>query len=143
VGLLDRGGALVCSAGESLGRDFERYAVEGGVAGANGFEDGIREGKFRSRSETGLHHPVLGALFAKSKTCRVLNVRHHGRRRDDGGGVVSANTGGRAESEWDAAVRERERVAVMKDTIWRWRLAARVGRTAVAVRHVWPQMMDG
>jgi len=145
---VDRGGALVLlGGGNSLGsaalaetplRDLLPVKLDAQTA--------YREGKFPVEiTATGLHHPVFGALFAKIidlpplLTCNLVSGV-----APTAEVLVQVNVG---ETRYPLVVANRfgqgRVVAVMTDTIWRWRLAA---KSWVGARSpydtFWAQLMD-
>lgn len=145
---VDRGGALVLLGGpNSLGSaSFTQTPLRDALPVKLGGTTEYREGKFPVEiTETGLHHPVFGALFSRIGdfppllTCDLVE-----------GAVpmaevlVQANVNGRR-YPLVAAMRfgQGRVVAVMTDTIWRWRLAAK-GWTAERSPYetFWSQLMD-
>lgn len=146
---VDRGGALVLLGGpNSLGSALlAESPLKDLLPVKLDAQTTYREGKFPVEiTETGLHHPVLGALFSKINdlppllTCDITT------------GVaplaevlVQANTGDNSRHPLVVAMRfgQGRVVAVMTDTIWRWRLAAKswIG-TRSPYDTFWAQLMD-
>ncbi len=145
---VDRGGALVLLGGaNSLGTAALAQTPLGSLLPVKlGAATEYREGKFPVEiTESGLHHPVFGQLFAKISDLPPLLTC------DLADGVapmaevlVNANVGG---MKFPLVVARRfgqgRVVAVMTDSIWRWRLAA---KSWVAERSpydtFWVQLMD-
>ena len=145
---VDRGGALVLLGGaNSLGTPaLAQTPLRDLLPVQLGAATEYREGKFPVEiTETGLHHPVFGQLFAKINELPPLLTC------DLADGVaptaevlVQVNVGG---PKFPLVVARRfgqgRVVAVMTDTIWRWRLAA---KSWVAERSpydtFWVQLMD-
>ena len=122
---VDRGGGLVLLGGPNLFAS----ANLGPLAAALpvGLPAPYREGKFPVRiTETGLHHPVFGPLFAQVKdfppllTCNVASTvaptAEVLMQADVGGALHPVIVGMR--------FGQGRVVAVLTDTLWRWRLAA-------------------
>ena len=145
---VDRGGALVLLGGaNSLGTTaLMQTPLRDLLPVILGAATEYREGKFPVEiTESGLHHPVFGQMFAKISDLPPLLTC------DLADGVVptaevlvQANAGG---MKFPLVVARRfgqgRVVAVMTDTIWRWRLAA---KSWVAERSpydtFWVQLMD-
>ncbi|MEI6083415.1 MAG: glutamine amidotransferase [Verrucomicrobiota bacterium] len=145
---VDRGGALVLLGGaNSLGSGaLAETPVRELLPVKLDAQTVYREGKFPVEiTPAGLHHPVFGALFAKmndlpplltcdlvtdvSPTAEVLVQVNLGETRAP---LVVANRFGQGRV-----------VAVLTDTIWRWRLAAKswIG-TRSPYDTFWAQLMD-
>jgi len=145
---VDHGGALVLLGGPNgLGTPAltqtpirELLPVQLGAATE------YREGKFPVEiTETGLHHPVFGQMFAKiSDLPPLLTCDLADGAVPTAEVLVQANAGG---VKFPLVVARRfgqgRVVAIMTDTIWRWRLAA---KSWVAERSpydtFWVQLMD-
>lgn len=145
---VDRGGALVLLGGaNSLGSGaLAETPLRELLPVKLDAKTEYREGNFPTEiTETGLHHPVFGALFAKlndlpplltcdlvtdvAPTAEVLVQVNAGTARYP---LIAANRFGQGRV-----------VAVLTDTIWRWRLAAKswVG-TRSPYDTFWAQLMD-
>ena len=124
---VDHGGGLVLLGGPNLFASGDLAAGPLAAAIPVGLPAPYREGKFPVRiTETGLHHPVFGPLFAQVKDFPSLLTCN-----------VAASTAPTAEVLMQADVGgtlqplivgmrfgQGRVVAVMTDTLWRWRLAA-------------------
>ena len=145
-GFVDRGGGLVLLGGSNLFATGE--LASGPLSGAVpvGLPAPYREGKFPVKiTETGLHHPVFGPLFLEVKdfppllSCNAANSVSSTAEvlmQSDVGGtlyplIVSMRFGqGRV-------------VAVLSDTMWRWRLAAKGWASDRSPYDTfWAQLMD-
>ena len=122
---IDHGGGLVLLGGPNLFAS----ANLGPLAAALpvGLPAPYREGKFPVRiTETGLHHPVFGPLFAQVKdfppllTCNVATTV-----APTAEVLMQADVGG-AQQPLIVGMRfgQGRVVAVLTDTLWRWRLAS-------------------
>jgi uncharacterized membrane protein len=143
---VDRGGGLVLLGGPNL---FASGVLAAGPLAAAipvGLPAPYREGKFPVRiTETGLHHPVFGPLFAQVKefppllTCNVANTVAPASEV-----LIEADSGG-AMHPLIVGMRfgQGRVVAVLTDTLWRWRLAAS-GWSADRSPYdtFWAQLMD-
>ena len=145
---VDHGGALVLLGGaNSLGTPaLAQTPVRDLVPVQLSATTEYREGKFPVEiTETGLHHPVFGALFAKiSDLAPLLTCDLVDGVLPTAEVLVQANVGG---PKYPLIVAMRygqgRVVAVLTDTIWRWHLAA---KSWVAERSpydtFWVQLMD-
>jgi len=143
---VDRGGGLVLLGGPNLFGSGDLAAGPLGAALPIGLPAPYREGKFPVRiTETGLHHPVFGPLFAQVKefppllTCNVATTVAPASevlmQADVGGSLHPLVVGVR--------FGQGRVVAVLTDTLWRWRLAAS-GWSADRSPYdtFWVQLMD-
>jgi len=143
---VDRGGGLVLLGGPNLFTSPDLASGPLAPAVPVALPAPYREGKFPVKiTEGGLHHPVFGPLFAQVKdfppllTCNVAGSVAPSAEvllQVDAGGawvplVVSTRFGqGRV-------------VAVLSDTLWRWRLAAKGWSSARSPYDTfWTQLMD-
>ncbi len=143
---VDRGGGLVLLGGPNLFTSKDLASGPLAPAVPVGLPAPYREGKFPVKiTESGLHHPVFGPVFEQVKdfppllTCNVApSVASSAEvllQADAGGAlvplVVSTRFGqGRV-------------VAVLTDTMWRWRLAAKGWSSARSPYDTfWSQLMD-
>ena len=124
---VDHGGGLVLLGGPNL---FSSGALAAGPLAAAlpvGLPAPYREGKFPVRiTETGLHHPVFGPLFAQVKdfppllTCNVATTvaptAEVLMQADVGGALHPLIVGMR--------FGQGRVITILTDTLWRWRLAA-------------------
>ena len=145
---VDRGGALVLLGGaNSLGTAALAQTPLGPLLPVQlGAATEYREGKFPVEiTESGLHHPVFGQLFAKiSDLPPLLTCDLADGVAPTAEVLVQANVDG---MKFPLVVARRfgqgRVVAVMTDSIWRWRLAA---KSWVAERSpydtFWVQLMD-
>ena len=145
---VDRGGALVLLGGaNSLGTAALTQTPLGPLLPVQlGAATEYREGKFPVEiTESGLHHPVFGQLFAKiSDLPPLLTCDLADGVAPTAEVLVQANVDG---MKFPLVVARRfgqgRVVAVMTDSIWRWRLAA---KSWVAERSpydtFWVQLMD-
>ena len=124
---VDHGGGLVLLGGPNLFASGDPASGPLAPALPVGLPAPYREGKFPVRiTETGLHHPVFGSLFAEVKdfppllTCNVA-------------GTVAPTAEVLMQADADGAPHplvvgmrfgQGRVVAVLTDTLWRWRLAA-------------------
>ena len=124
---VDHGGGLVLLGGPNLFASANLSAGPLATALPVGLPAPYREGKFPVRiTETGLHHPVFGPLFAQVKdfppllTCNVASTvaptAEVLMQADVGGALHPVIVGMR--------FGQGRVVAVLTDTLWRWRLAA-------------------
>jgi len=141
---VDRGGGLVLLGGPNLFASRELAAGPLAAALPVGLPAPYREGKFPVRiTEAGLHHPVFGPLFAEVKDFPPLLTCN-----------VTATVGPTAEMLMQTDVAGSEHplvvamrfgqgrvVAVLTDTLWRWRLSAG-GRDRSPYDTFWIQLMD-
>ena len=124
---VDRGGGLVLLGGPNLFASGDLAAGPLGSALPVGLPASYREGKFPVRiTEAGLHHPVFGPLFAQVKdfppllTCNLANTvapTSEVLMETDVGGTVHPLVVGMRFGQGRV-------VAILTDTLWRWRLAA-------------------
>ena len=145
---VDHGGALVLLGGaNSLGSGaLTQTPLKDLLPVRLGTATEYREGKFPvDITEVGLHHPVLGQLFAKiSDLPPLLTCDLSDGAAPTAEVLVRAKVG---DTQYPLIVAMRygqgRVVAVMTDTIWRWRLAA---KTWVGQRSpydtFWAQLMD-
>jgi uncharacterized membrane protein len=145
---VDHGGALVLLGGpNSLGSAALTGTPLGDLLPVKlGASTEYREGKFPVEiTETGLHHPVFGQLFAKiHEFPPLLTCDLAAGASPTAEVLVQANVDGK---KYPLVVAQRfgqgRVVAVMTDTIWRWRLAS---RTWIGSRSpydtFWSQLMD-
>jgi uncharacterized membrane protein len=143
---VDRGGGLVLLGGPNLFASGDLAAGPLASAIPVGLPAPYREGKFPVRiTETGLHHPAFGPLFAQVKefppllTCNVANTVAPASevlmQADEGGAIHPLVVGMR--------FGQGRVVAILTDTLWRWRLAAS-GWSADRSPYdtFWAQLMD-
>lgn len=123
---VDHGGGLVLLGGPNLFASGTLAAGPLAAALPVGLPAPYREGKFPVRiTETGLHHPVFGPLFAQVKdfppllTCNVASTvvpTAEVLMQADAGGALHPLIVGMRFGQGRV-------VAVLTDTLWRWRLA--------------------
>ncbi|MEI8386942.1 MAG: glutamine amidotransferase [Verrucomicrobiota bacterium] len=143
---VDRGGGLVLLGGPNLFTSGDLAAGPLAAAIPVGLPAPYREGKFPVRiTETGLHHPVFGPLFAQVKefppllTCNVANTVAPASEV-----LMEAEEGGTSRPlVVGMRFGQGRTVAVLTDTLWRWRLAAS-GWSADRSPYdtFWSQLMD-
>lgn len=124
---VDHGGGLVLLGGPNLFASSDLSAGPLGAALPVGVPAPYREGKFPVRmTEAGLHHPVFGPLFSQVKdfppllTCNVaasVAPTAEVLMQVDAGGTPCPLIVGMRFGQGRV-------VAVLTDTMWRWRLAA-------------------
>ena len=143
---VDHGGGLVLLGGPNLFSSGDLAAGPLAAAIPVGLPAPYREGKFPVRiTETGLHHPVFGPLFAPVKdfppllTCNVANTVAPASEvlmEVDAGGTMHPLIVGMRFGQGRV-------VAVLTDTLWRWRLAAGGWSTDRSPYDMfWVQLMD-
>ena len=143
---VDHGGGLVLLGGPNLFASGDLAAGPLTSALPIGLPAPYSEGKFPVRiTETGLHHPVFGPLFAQVRdfppllTCNVANTVAPASEV-----LMQADVGGTAHPLVVGMRFGQGRVvAVLTDTLWRWRLAAS-GWSADRSPYdtFWVQLMD-
>ena len=143
---VDHGGGLVLLGGPNLFASGDLAAGPLAAAIPVGLPAPYHEGKFPVRiTETGLHHPAFGPLFAQVKefppllTCNVANTVAPASEV-----LIEAEEGGTSRPLVVGMRFGQGRVvAVLTDTLWRWRLAAS-GWSADRSPYdtFWAQLMD-
>jgi uncharacterized membrane protein len=143
---VDHGGGLVLLGGPNLFASKELAAGPLAAALPVGLPAPYREGKFPVRiTDTGLHHPVFGPLFAQVKdfphllTCNTASSvapTAEVLMQIDAGGTVQPLVVGMRFGQGRV-------VAVLTDTMWRWRLASRGWSSDGSPYDTfWRQLMD-
>ena len=124
---VDHGGGLVLLGGPNL---FAMGDLASGPLAAAipvGLPAPYREGRFPVRiTETGLHHPVFGPLFAQVKDFpSLLTCNAAGSTAPTAEVLMQADMGGTLQPLIVGMRFGQGRVvAILTDTLWRWRLAA-------------------